>query len=359
MNLAQNPLRFGVYLPAYVFPGEPAPTAAFLQDFARRAEDVGFDSLWAIDHLFDAPPPYRVVFMEPLTALALVVGATKRVTLGTGILVLPLRDPILTAKALANLDVASEGRFIFGAGVGWDEREFRACQVPKASRGRRMDELLDIIIGFWTQDTFSYQGRFFTIPEVQLMPKPMQRPHPPIWIAGGLVPSGGSRHITTARGYTPDRSIVRAARLGDGLMTAYRSAPGLDMSCLTESWARLCAVAQGMGRDPATMRFAHQDHLYIDRHATPERLREVLRRFSYNPYEETAALYLMGRPEELIPRIQARIDAGVQELTFNLLVHDPRQLDLFMHDIRPHLRPRPAAASSTGADATRRREQAR
>jgi hypothetical protein len=130
-------VRFGAFLPAYAVPGEAPPTAAFLQDYARRAEDVGFDSIWVFDHLFDAPPSYRVVFLEPVTTLAVVVPATRRVTVGTGILVLPLRDPVVTAKAFANLDVLSEGRVVFGAGVGWEDREFRACQVPKATRGRR------------------------------------------------------------------------------------------------------------------------------------------------------------------------------------------------------------------------------
>lgn len=339
MAKTQRGLRFGVYLPAYVFPRESAPTATFLQDFARRAEDVGFDSLWVIDHLFDAPPSYRVVYMEPLTSLALVVGATRHISLGTGILVLPLRDPVLTAKTLANLDVASGGRLIFGAGVGWDTREFQACQVPKATRGRRMDEMLDIIKGLWTQDAFSYQGRYFTLSDVSLTPKPIQPSGPPIWVEGGLVPSGASQHITTAKGYTPNRSFERVARIADGLMTAYRSSPGLDMSCLTASWECVCREAQALGRDPATLRFAHQDHLYIDPQATPDRLKSVLQRFTHNTYEDTAPIYLMGRPEELIPRIQARIDAGVQELTFNLLVHDPQQLDLFMRKIRPYLHP--------------------
>ncbi len=323
MATTQQGSRFGVYLPAYVFPGEAAPTAAFLQDFARRAEEVGFDSLWVIDHLFDAPPSYRVVYMEPLTSLALVAGATRRIHLGTGILVLPLRDPVLTAKGLANLDATSDGRLIFGAGVGWDAREFQACQVPKATRGRRMDEMLDIIKGLWTETAFSYQGRYFTLTDVTLVPKPVQQPHPPIWVAGGLVPSGASQHITSAAGYTPDRSFQRVARIADGLMTAYRSAPGLDMSCLKASWERVCTEARALGRDPAILRFSHQDHLYIDPQATPDRLRAVFQRFSHNDYDHTAPIYLMGRPDELIPRIQARIDAGVQELTFNLLAPDP------------------------------------
>jgi probable F420-dependent oxidoreductase len=333
-------VRFGAFLPAYVVPGEAPPTARFLQDFARRAEDVGFDGVWVFDHLFDAPPSYRVVFLEPVTTLALVIPATRRVTIGTGILVLPLRDPVVTAKAFANLDVASEGRLVFGVGVGWDEREFRVCQVPKTTRGRRMDEMLAIIKGLWMEDSFSYQGRIFTIPEVRLVPKPIQQPHPPIWVAGGTVPPGTSRHITTSPGYTERRSIQRAAREGNGLMTAYRACPGLDMSQLVRTWGLLSDEARAAGRDPAAIRFAHQDHVYIDRDATPDRLRAVLARFSFNSYDETAPLYLMGHPDELIPRFQARIDAGVEELTFNLMTPDPRQLDLFMKEIRPHLRPR-------------------
>jgi len=340
MTAGANSLRFGAYLPSYVLPGEPPPTAAFLQDFARRAEDLGFDSLWVVDHLFESPPSYRIVFMEPITSIALVIGATKRITLGTGILVLPLRDPVLTAKTFANLDVTSGGRIILGVGMGWDEREFQACQVPKEIRGRRMDETLAILKGLWTQDTFSYRGRIFHIPEVRLLPKPVQQPHPPIWIAGGTVPPGTSRHITASKGYTPTRAIQRAGRLGDGFITAYRSCPGLDMSCLTGSWAMVCKEAQAAGRNPALIRFAHQDHLHIDLQATPDRLRAVLRRFSHNSYEESAPIYLMGRPEELIPRFQARIDAGVEELTFNLMTPDLNQLDLFMRHIRPHLRPR-------------------
>jgi alkanesulfonate monooxygenase SsuD/methylene tetrahydromethanopterin reductase-like flavin-dependent oxidoreductase (luciferase family) len=106
----------------------------------------------------------------------------------------------------------------------------------------------------------------------------------------------------------------------------------------------VCREARSAGRDPARIRFAHQDHLHIDPAATPDRLRAVLRRFSHNSYEETAPIYLMGSPEELIPRIQARIDAGVQELAFNLMTPDPTQLDLFVKHVRPHLHPRRSAS---------------
>jgi probable F420-dependent oxidoreductase len=336
-------LRFGVFLPAAVYPGEAPPAAGFLQDFARRAEELGLDGVWVFDHLFAAPPSYRVVFLEPATTLALVAAATRRVTLGTGVLVLPLRDPVLTAKTFANLDLLSEGRLIFGVGVGWSETEFQASQVARPTRGRRMDEMLEIIRGLWTRDVFAYRGAVFTVPEVRLVPRPIQRPHPPIWLAGGTVPAGGSRHITGQPGYSARPSIRRAARLGQGLMTAYRSAPGLDTAELVATWRILEEEARVAGRDPATIRFAHHDHLHIDLDPTPDRLARVLERFTENRYADAAPLYLMGHPDDLIPRFQARIDAGVEELTFNLLTPDPAQLDLFVTRIRPHLRPRRAA----------------
>jgi alkanesulfonate monooxygenase len=322
-----------------VYPGEAPPTAAFLQDYARRAEDLGFDGLWVFDHLLEAPPSYRAAFLEPATTLTLTATVTRRVTLGTGILVLPLRDPVLTAKTFAGLDVLSGGRLVFGVGVGWAEPEFRASQLELTSRGRRMDEMLEIIRGLWTADTFAYRGELFRVPDIRLLPKPVQTPHPPIWIAGGTVPPGASPHITTRPGYSARPSIRRAARLGQGLMTAYRSAPGRDASCLVETRRLLAEEARAAGRDPDDIRFAHHDHVHIDLDPTPARLAEVLRRFTHNPYETTAPIYLLGHPDELIPRFQARLDAGVQELTFNPLTPDPAQLDLFMTRIRPYLRP--------------------
>ena len=330
-------MRAGVFLPACVFPGEPPPSLASLRAYAERAEDLGFDSLWVLDHLFDAPPSYRVVFLEPITTLALVASATRRMTIGTGILVLPIREPVVTAKALATLDVATDGRLVFGAGLGWDEREFDACQVPRSTRGRRMDEMLDIITGLWTHERFSYRGGIFTIPEVSLVPRPVQRPRPPIWVAGGTVPPGTSTHITSRPGYTAERSLRRAARL-DGLITAYRASPGLDTTELVRSWEIVQHEARAAGGDPTRLTFAHQDHFHLELEPSDRRLREVFARYTFNRYEDTAPLYLMGHPDDVVPRIQARIDAGVHELLLNPLTPDPRQLELFARHVRSRLR---------------------
>lgn len=156
-------VRFGVYLPAYHLPTAVPPTARFLASYAEQAEAVGFDSLWTIDHLFVSPPSYRVAFLDPMSVLAVAAAVTERATLGTGILVLPLRDPVLTAKALATIDVMSGGRLIFGAGVGWGQEEFKACQIQRSTRGPRMDEMLEVIRGLWTEDSYSYSGTYFQL----------------------------------------------------------------------------------------------------------------------------------------------------------------------------------------------------
>jgi probable F420-dependent oxidoreductase len=333
-------LRFGVFLPSYVYPGESPPATAALQDYARLAEELGYDSIWVFDHLLEAPPSYKAAFLEPATTLAFVAFVTSRVTIGTGVLVLPLRDPVLTAKMFANLDVLCGGRLVFGVGVGWAEAEFQASQVALADRGRRMDEMLDIIVGLWTRDRFAYEGQFFNVPEIRLLPRPLQRPHPPIWFAGGTVPAGRSQHITIRPRYSPLPSIRRAARLGQGLMTAYRSAPGRDMSCIHQTRELLANEMKVAGRDPRAVRLAHHDHVHIDLEPTHERLAAVLHRFTHNRFEDMSPIYLMGHPDDLVPLFQARIDAGIEEITFNFMTADPRQLELFMSQIRPHLKPK-------------------
>ena len=337
MTDSKDRVRFGVYLPAYHLPGERPPSARSLTAYAQRAEGLGFDSIWVIDHLFVSPPSYRVTFLEPLSVLALAAAATERVRIGCGVLVLPLRDPVLTAKTLATLDVVSEGRLVFGAGVGWAEAEFMACQIDRSTRGRRMDEMLEIIRGLWTEDTFSYDGRFFQLTDVRLLPRPVQRPHPPIWLAAGSVPSGTSAHITERPRYRPERAIERVVKFGDALMSAYRSVPDGDTTWLRRDRATLDRLARDYGREPGEIAHTIQDHMYIRMDGSRAAMEQVVRRFTFRPFNEIAPYYLIGTPEEIIPQIQARIDAGISEIAINFIDPDPAQLDLFARHIRPHL----------------------
>lgn len=330
-------VRFGAYLPAYHAPDAIPPSAQFLASYAQQAETLGFDSLWVIDHLFVSPPSYRVAFLDPLIVLSIAAAVTERVTLGTGILVLPLRDPVLLAKALATIDMASSGRLIFGAGVGWNQEELDACQITRSTRGRRMDEMLDIIRGLWMHDSFSYDGEHFVLRDVRLVPRPLQKPRPPIWLAAGSVPSGTSPHITAQKGYSPERSLRRVACMGDALMSAYRSVPDGDTTYLARDRATLDRLAQDAGRAPKELTHAIQDHMYITLDGSPAEVASVVERFTYRPFAEIAPYYLLGTPDAIIPRIQARIAAGIREIAINFIDRNPQQLELFARYIRPYV----------------------
>jgi probable F420-dependent oxidoreductase len=158
---------------------------------ARVAEDAGFDSLWAGEHVVLPDPRVPPSPMDPLddildpvVSLTYLAGQTRRVRLGTGIIILPQRNPLVLAKELASLDVLSGGRLIFGVGVGYLEPEFRALGISFADRGRRTLEYLAAMRAIWSEDQPAYQGRYVSFAGVQARPQPPQQPHPPITIGG-------------------------------------------------------------------------------------------------------------------------------------------------------------------------------
>jgi probable F420-dependent oxidoreductase len=206
-------MRFGVALPSY----GPHATPEVLARLARRAEAAGADSVWVSDHLvapvgvtsiypYDRRPDARpgdmgVIerFFEPLTTLAWLAGQTHRIRLGVSAYVLPYRNPVVTAKMAATLDVLSGGRLILGIGTGWLREEFEALAVPFARRGERTDEYLAVLRALWSGEEARFEGRHYRLPPVRTGPRPVQTPHPPLWIAGNSRPA-----------------IERAARHGDG-----------------------------------------------------------------------------------------------------------------------------------------------
>src|SRR6058998_1167472 len=230
-------MRFGCHLPVY----GPAATRETLVGFARRAEGLGFDSLWASDHVVlpwriasrypynatgDFPLPPATDFLEPLTALALVAGVTERVALGTTVLVLPHRHPLLAAKMLATLDHLAPGRVILGAGVGWMREEIEALGAPYDRRGAWSDEAIRVMRACWRDERAVHAGEFFRFDALACRPAPV-RGTIPIWIGG----------------HTP-RALRRVAELGDGWHAAFPSAEKLKGGL-----AELAAACRTAGRD--------------------------------------------------------------------------------------------------------------
>jgi probable F420-dependent oxidoreductase len=221
--------------------GNGNASAEILRALGREAEDRGFESIWVAEHvvLFDdysSRYPYAADgrfpaggdagLLEPLTALTYLAAVTDRIRLGTGICLVPQRNPVYTAKQVVDLDCLSGGRVDFGVGVGWLREEFEAVSVPFAGRGARTDEYLQVMRSLWTDEVSSFAGDHYTLPECRMYPKPVQQPHPPIHVGGE----------STA-------AMRRAARHGDGWYSFNRLPHDLD-----EPLERLDAMLAEEGR---------------------------------------------------------------------------------------------------------------
>jgi probable F420-dependent oxidoreductase len=196
-------MKFGLHSVNLHTCGYPE-TAARL---ARAAETAGFESLWVADHVVlpDPPLPQRPMdpemrLLDPVVMLTFYAALTTRIRLATGVIVLPQRQPLVLAKQLASLDVLSNGRLMFGLGVGWCAPEFQALGVPFDHRGSRGDDYLAAMRTIWAEEKPAYQGRYVTFAGVQAQPQPMQRPTPPI-IVGGRAPEAFRRAVEHGHGW--------------------------------------------------------------------------------------------------------------------------------------------------------------
>jgi probable F420-dependent oxidoreductase len=165
----------------------PGANPEALSSWARLVEELGFHLLMTSDHVAitdDVASRYPAPFYEPLTVLGWLAGATRRLELGTTVIIVPYRHPLETARATAVVDQLCGGRFIFGIGVGWAKQEFETLGLPFEKRGAMTDDYLGAIKTCWTQDVASYEGRFVRFAGVHTTPRPLQTPHPPIWVGG-------------------------------------------------------------------------------------------------------------------------------------------------------------------------------
>src|SRR6185437_16949151 len=185
----------------------PAAEPQAASQIARAAEAAGFESLWTGEHIVlpdpQAPPSPAAPdtpFIDSLVALSFVAAQTKTIRLGTGIIILPQRNPVVLAKELASTDVLAGGRLIFGIGVGYLKPEFEAIGAPFEHKGARSEEFLRAMIALWTMDKPEFRGRFVSFGGVNAMPRPVQKPHPEI-VFGGHTREAFSRAARLARGW--------------------------------------------------------------------------------------------------------------------------------------------------------------
>jgi probable F420-dependent oxidoreductase len=325
--------RFGVFLPSFVWAGDGPERARGIKDFSREVEDLGFDSIFITDHLLAAKQFYSVSFLEPLTALSVVAGVTERVKLGTSVMVMPIREPVLLAKQLATMQFLSNNRFILGAGIGWYPPEYAATGVKKSERGPRTDEILDIIVPLLEGKPVTYNGKYYSIEDVLVEPT-AQRPE--VWIGGGsqLADPGSpdlprfvdavKKRILNAEGWIPR--------------------PTCPPQDIARDWEELQPYLRENGRDPEDLTVAHENFFHFVGTQDPVKAREEQHKAMLNVMSEARGpeyleqVYLFGTPDEVVASLQARADAGVQKFMLHTMTPDPAQLEQWVTHIIPHVR---------------------
>jgi probable F420-dependent oxidoreductase len=225
-------MKFGVFAPL----AGPFATGAYLNLLGPAVEERGFDSLWTAEHvvLFDEygssypyspdgkiPAPPESGMLEPLTSLAYLAANTTTLRLGTGILLLPQRNPVYTAKECSNVDFLSGGRLDLGIGIGWLAEEFQVVNVPFERRGARTRAYCEVLKRLWCDEVSEYKDEFYELPACRMYPKPVQTPHPPLHF-GGETDAALKRVADLGQGWygmnrTPEEAREGIERLGDFL----------------------------------------------------------------------------------------------------------------------------------------------
>ena len=296
-------------------------------EFARRAEALGFDRVTTGEHLMDGNPPRPTLLTIP--AMAAAAGATRTLHVMTGIVIVPLYNPVMLAKQVATLDVVSNGRLDFGIGISGQrgtQVEFDAVEVPVRTRGRRTDEMLEVMKRLWTEEHVTHHGRFFDFEDVTLLPKPAQRPYPPIWVAGRS-DAAMRRAALHADGWYPYLFTVRRLRSTNEAIREIAAEAGRDLSGFHWGLNQPTAIAAVRDEALATA-VTHVGQRYV----TPQRSAEDI----------AQALCVTGTPEDCIGAIEERIDAGVRDFNFGFLSGDSeslyRQMEMFSREVMPHFR---------------------
>jgi alkanesulfonate monooxygenase len=277
------------------YPEMPDPKA--LIEYGEKVEALGYDSLWVWDHILLGVEP-NFPIMDSLTTLTTIAARTKRIKLGTGILVLPLRNPVALAKQLATMDQYSNGRLIMGMASGWYKREFDALGIPFDKRGKLMDENLDIINRLWTEEKVDGKYMAHNISAAVMYPKPVQKPRMPLLI-GGYV----------------DRVLARAGVAGDGWLTYF-----YEPKNFTKSWNKVRAAAKEAGKDPDKLLNASQLPIMVgpSREAVQADMLDWLNKEWDFPANRDCSREsaVMGSVDECVAQLKEHLAVGVQKIIF-------------------------------------------
>lgn len=295
------------------------PDARKLVDYGVMCEELGYDSIWVWDHmLLGVDPNFPII--DALTALTAIAARTSKIKMGTGILVLPLRNPVALAKQLSSMDQLSQGRMLMGFAVGWYKREFDAMGIPFEKRGKIMDDNLEIMTRLWSEHQVDGEYMFQNISKAVMYPKPFQQPRIP-FLLGGYV----------------DVVLKRAAQKGDGWLTYFYTPEAFK-----KSWDKIRNFAAEVGKDPDSMMNASQLPICIgkSKEDVQEKMMEWLNAEwdfpSHSDCSRDSAI--MGTVDECVEQLREHQKQGVQKIIFVPYKYEQEQVELIAKEIIPRLR---------------------
>jgi len=316
--MAERDVRYGVALKNFTaYPEEPRIEE--IVEYTASAEALGFQSAWVWDHiLLGGKRPFP--FLEALSTLAALAMRTTSLKLGTGVCVLPLRNPVILAKTLGTIDRLSAGRLILGFAAGWYEREFEACGVSFRDRGKIFVRNIEIVKRFWTEDRVDGTSDGYVFKGAVMLPKPVQQPRPTV-LFGGYV----------------DAVLRRIVRHGDGWLTYFYTADSFR-----RAWQRIHALAREAGRDPGELRNVSQLPICVAPtfEEADRSIREFIGRyFDVAPWSESSPdSAIRGTPDQCAEQLARHIAAGVEHIVFVPYEYRTDQLERIAGDVIPRLR---------------------
>ena len=327
-------MRFGVYLPTFAWSDLGFDQAARVKVFARKAEELGFDSLWVAEHFLVAPGLYGTVWMSPLLCLAHAASVTTRIKLATGLLIAPYYHPVPLAREIQTLHHLSGGRFVLGLAPGWDQSEFAALGMKLSERGRRTDEIIAALRRLLTERDVTFSGRYYRFEGVTI--EPLLPRFPEFWVGGGS-------KVKTA--LSPDPPTIAPAVLAriaaaDGWLAR---AAGTDQMVKDDIRA-IRVYLETRGRNPASLRYGHLNFAHLvdtdDREKALRVQQPLFERVmgTHRSFEQLQESYFLGTTREIVARIADLEASGVQDMVLATLDYDVDQLERFASEVVPHFK---------------------
>lgn len=324
-------LKFGAWVPSYSWPNVGPEHVRRLTETIRKCEEYGID-VWDIDHLLSAPGLYGTAWLEPLGVLSYAAALTSRVKLATGILVLPVRHPVLLAKEIATLCHLSNGRYMFGVGPGWYAREYEVTGSRIEERGRRTDEIIEAVTLLLSKPNASYSGRYYSFKDVTIDPRPPKLPE--IWVSGGSrVPDPNEHDVPVIARTVMDR-IVKAGH--------WLSRCSGTQEWVKRDWGQLQAHARAMGKEPQSLVFGHCNFIHLTETTNHEKAVEEARQpfigvmGTHRGWEHLQECYMAGSVDRINARIADLVGAGLQYIVLGPVTDDPKQFDLLAKRVMPN-----------------------